>query len=48
VTAHAARIWSAAYISDQDFIRACIELGQQDADAVLTGLPANEIPWRIN
>jgi len=33
---------------DQEFIRACIELGQQDANAVLTGLPANEIPWRVD
>jgi NTE family protein len=33
---------------DQEFIRACVELGQQDADAVLTGLRANEVPWRIN
>ena len=33
---------------DQEFIRACIELGQRDANAVLTGLPANEVPWRVD
>ena len=33
---------------DQEFIRACIELGQRDANAALTGLPANEVPWRVD
>ena len=33
---------------DQEFIRACIELGQRDANAVLTGLPANEVRWRVD
>jgi len=33
---------------DQEFIRACIDLGQQDANAVLTGLPANKVPWRVD
>ena len=33
---------------DQEFIWACIELGQRDANAVLTGLPANEVPWRVD
>ncbi|HWS94040.1 MAG TPA: patatin-like phospholipase family protein [Mycobacterium sp.] len=33
---------------EQEFIRACIELGQRDANAVLTGIPANEVPWRVD
>jgi NTE family protein len=33
---------------DREFIRACIELGQQDANTVLTGVPADEVPWRID
>lgn len=33
---------------DREFVRACIELGQQDANTVLTGVPADEVPWRID
>jgi NTE family protein len=33
---------------DHEFIRACIELGQRDANALLTGIPANEVPWRVD
>ncbi len=33
---------------DQEYIRACIKLGQRDANALLTGIPANEVPWRVD
>ncbi len=33
---------------DQEFIGACIDLGQRDANAVLTGLPVSEVPWRVD
>jgi NTE family protein len=33
---------------DQEFIRASIELGQRDANALFDGLPASEVPWRID
>ncbi|RWA23951.1 hypothetical protein MELE44368_01705 [Mycolicibacterium elephantis DSM 44368] len=33
---------------DQEFIRAALELGQRDAESLLEGLPADEIPWRID
>lgn len=32
---------------DQEFIRASIELGQRHANALFDGLPATEVPWRI-
>ena len=33
---------------DQEFIHACIELGQRDANALLNGVPTNEVPWRVH
>ena len=33
---------------DPEFVRACIELGQQDANALLNGVPTNEMPWRVS
>ena len=33
---------------DPEFIRACIELGQRDAGALLSGVPTNEVPWRVS
>ena len=33
---------------DQEFIRASIELGQRDANALLDGVPTNEMPWRVD
>jgi NTE family protein len=33
---------------DPEFIWPCIELGQRDANAVLAGIPANEVPWRVD
>ena len=33
---------------DQEYIRACIELGQRDANALFNGVPANEVPWRFD
>ncbi|MBS4730704.1 patatin-like phospholipase family protein [Mycobacterium sp. SM1] len=33
---------------DQEFIRASIELGRRDANALFEGLAISEIPWRID
>jgi NTE family protein len=33
---------------DQEFIRASIELGRRDANALFDGLRTSEVPWRID
>jgi len=33
---------------DREFIQASIELGQRDANALLNGVPTNEVPWRVS
>ena len=33
---------------DQEFIRASIELGQRHANALFDGVPATEVPWRVD
>lgn len=33
---------------DQEFIRASIELGQRDANALFDGMPGTEVPWRVD
>ncbi len=31
-----------------EFVRAWIELGQRDANALLNGVPTNEVPWSVS
>lgn len=33
---------------DREFVRASIELGQRDANALFCRVPTTEVPWRIN
>ncbi|HZE16284.1 MAG TPA: patatin-like phospholipase family protein [Mycobacterium sp.] len=33
---------------DQEFLHACIQLGQRDANALLNGVLPDEVPWRVH